>query len=377
MYKNKYYKYKNKYLHLMQGTMKGGGLDDDPDIVDYYDEDDLILAPHELFDSIQEDEEDANNILNDMMLKKEDFEGFETNKSDYVTDDLDQEGPQSDSPNEEFSDDQDMFIGQLDNRQDQLKTYQTKVTFTEPEVTSDEPTLIDIGEFGEVRGKAYDIGEFDEKSLFTNIQKKINKNKILLLKDKDSFDTFTDKYAKPRNNKIFINWLKVAKDYKGICIASSVLGDREDEIPFNNRITVDNWLYYDYNRLDDVIIFYKPRSLINFKEINRPFKGKMVDPYAIPENEFARLADPITFDKIVVIDDVTSFDKFTNKYGFLSKNDISINWIKLNQDYDGFYIDKDNDFFRQRQKKAYYKGNKYDSWIKKYKIDSGVVYLFD
>ena len=371
MYKNKYYKYKNKYLHLM----KGGLRDDDPDIVNAYDEDVLVLAPDELFDEIQDDEQSINNIINDMIVKKEDFEGFDTKKSDFVTDDLASDINQ----NETVTDDLNIFFDQLESRPDNLVINSPKVTFSEPEVTSDIPRTIDIGEFGEVRGKAYDIGEFDNMSIFTNIKKKnIDKNKkILALKDKDSFDTFTDRYAKPRNNKIFISWAKVAKDYKGIYIASSVLGDREDEIPFNGRTTVDNWLYYDYNRLDDVVIFKKPRNLITYKEISRPFKGKMVDEYAISENEFALISDPITFDKIVIIDDVTAFDKFTNKYGFDTKNSLSIDWQQINQDYDGFYIDKDNDFYRSRSRKSYYKGSEYDSWLKKYKIKPGIVYLFD
>jgi hypothetical protein len=126
-----------------------------------------------------------------------------------------------------------------------------------------------------------------------------------------------------------------------------------------------------------VIIFQKLRSLIDFKKITKPFNGKMVDEYAVEEEEFVKLSDPITFDKIVILDTVSAFDKFTSKYGILVKDKINIDWQNVNHDYDGFYIDKDNDFINLRNKKAFLKGEKFESWIKKYKIISGIVYLFD
>ncbi|ARF10013.1 hypothetical protein Indivirus_8_3 [Indivirus ILV1] len=320
MYKTKYYKYKNKYLDLV----KEEGFND-PDKVDAYDSPDLDHAPEEIDDSVQELDNEINENLEEMIMKKENFEGFDTKKIDFVTEDLQQ-------------------------------------------------VIIDIGEFGKARGKIYDVGEFD-KSLFTNVSK-ANKNKILELKDKNSFDIFTNRYGKPVRGKLFINWKMVAGDYRGIYIASSVLGDREEDIPFFDK-TSDNWLNYDYNRLDDVIIFQKIRDLINFKKITKPFVGKMVDEYAIGEEEFARFNDPLTYDKIIMINDSKSFDKFTNKYGMISNDQIKIDWNAVNHDYAGFYIDKDNDFFEKRSNKAYYQGEKYFSWVEKYNIHKGIVYLFD
>lgn len=320
MYKSKYYKYKNKYLNLI----KERGFND-PDKVDAYDSPDLVPAPEEIDDSVQELDNETNENFEEMIMKKENFEGFETKNIDFETEDLQQ-------------------------------------------------VIVDIGEFGKTRGKVYDVGEFD-KNLFTDVTRS-NKNKILALKDMKSFDIFTDRYGKPIKGKLFIDWKMVANDYKGIHIASSVLGDRKDDIPFFDK-TGDNWLNYDYNRLDDVIIFQKVRDTINFKKITKPFIGKMVDEYAIGEEEFARLSDPLTYDKIVVLDDVKSFDKFTNKYGMVSKDHIKIDWNTINHDYAGFYIDKDNDFFDKRSKKAYFKDEKYISWIKKYDIHEGIVYLFD
>ena len=184
--------------------------------------------------------------------------------------------------------------------------------------------------------------------------------------------------GKMKNKKLFINWAKVAKDYKGIHINNSVLGDRSDTIPYQDRTTADYWLYYDYNMINDVVIFHKVRDMITFKEIRKPFQGLMVDEYAISESDFVRYSDPITFDKILLIDDVKSFDKFTNKYGKLTKGKyIDINWNRVNRDYDGFYIDKDNDFYNERKNKAFYKNEEYVSWLKQNKIYKGIVYLFD
>ena len=49
--------------------------------------------------------------------------------------------------------------------------------------------------------------------------------------------------------------------------------------------------------------------------------------------------------------------------------------VKLN--YDGFYIDKDNTFFKKRKNSAYFKDKKFESWVKKNKLDKGLVYIFN
>lgn len=329
IYECKYIKYKNKYLNLVGGT----GYTD-PDKFDAFDSPDLNEAPVEIYDAAEEDEEEIIDELEEKVLEKEDFQGFDIDKgqktTDFITEDLDQQ-------------------------------------------------IIDIGEWGEARGKKYNLQEFDA-DVFTTLQRP-NKNKILALKTTDDFDTFTNKYGKMKNKKLFIKWGTVSKHYKGIYIDKTVLGDRSDVIPYQDR-TTDNWLFYDYNMLDDdVIIFHKLRDFMTFKEIKKPFQGIAVDEYAIPPEDFVRYSDPITFDKILLIDDVKSFDKFTNKYGkIIAHKDnkyIDINWNRVNRDYDGFYIDKDNTFYKDRKNTAFFKDEKYESWIKKSKIYKGVVYLFD
>jgi hypothetical protein len=329
MYKEKYYKYKNKYL----GLTKEEGFDD-PDKVDAAESPDLKEAPIEVYDAASDDEDEIIEDLEDQALKKEDFQGFDIDKgtktSDFVTENLQQQ-------------------------------------------------IVDIGELGKARGKKYNIEEFDS-DVFTTINR-LNKNKILALKNQNDFDKFTNKYGSKKKKKVFIKWDKVQKDFKGVYITKSVLGDRSDTIPYQDRTTTDNWLYYDYNMLDDVVIFHKYRNLINFKEINKPFHGLVVDEYAISDTDFAKYYDKITFDKILVIDNVKSFDKFTNKYGKILKSSkkkyIDINWKNVNHNYDGFYIDKDNTFFRERRNQAFYKGEKFESWVKKNKLNKGLVYIFN
>lgn len=328
MYKRKYYKYKNKYTKWIKENSF-----DDPDVVDAYDSDDLDpMSDKELV--IERDEEDEiDEILEENTKIKKDFEGFNTNAGEFESEDLKQD------------------------------------TF-------------DIGLFAKARGKSFDSNEFDDED-FGKLNKP-NKSKILRVDDKDTFDTFTEKYGfiNKKDKRPYIKWDVVNKDYKGIFIESSVLSDREDTIPYMGR-TVPNWVDYDFNHLDEVIIFKKYRNLIRSKDISKPFKGTVVDEYAIEDTEFSRITDPITNDKILLIDDVKSFDKFTFEYGVIKKNKknknklfIDINWRKLNINYDGFYIDKDNDFYNERYKYAFYDNKLYESWWFKNDIESGVVYLF-
>lgn len=116
------------------------------------------------------------------------------------------------------------------------------------------------------------------------------------------------------------------------------------------------------------------------KNIIEPFRGKILDPYSLPENLFVKITDN-TKNKILLIDNIKSFDKFTNKYGQISGqaacSHIKINWDSVNMDYNGFYLDKNQDFYNSRYKKAFYNNKKYTSWLYKNKISPGLVYLFE
>ena len=239
----------------------------------------------------------------------------------------------------------------------------------------------DIGSQGQARGKIYDISEIDN-SLFTTIKKHPSKHKILMLKNYNDFDMFTQKFGKmnKKNNNVYIEWRKVSNMYKGVYVMSSVIGDRYEDMPYMGR-TKSSWINYDYDYIDDVVIFIKQRSLMMSRHISEPFNGRIVDGYSIDEDEFVKISDPVTNDKILLLDNVKSFDKFTNKYGFLIKNkksqSVDIDWHKVNKDYDGFSIDKDNDFHEDRYEIAFFKDNRYQSWWINNQIEGGIVYLFN
>ena len=56
------------------------------------------------------------------------------------------------------------------------------------------------------------------------------------------------------------------------------------------------------------------------------------------------------------------FDKFTNKYGSIKDDTISIDWKAVSNDFAGVYLSPNDDFQRQRFDKAPYKKKMYESW---------------
>ena len=241
--------------------------------------------------------------------------------------------------------------------------------------------IFDIGMFGKARGKSYTIEQFD-KTEFIDMNMKHNNDKILIVNNKNSFDDFTEKYGyiNKKDKQLYIKWDQVHRHYKGIYIQSSALDDRDDTIPYKGK-TVQNWINYDFNKLDDVIIFKKYRSLIRQKEVSKPFKGHVVDSFGIDSNEFVGISEPIQNNKILVINDIKSFDKFTKKYGVVTPSKqlsfISIKWNKVSDDYDGITIQEDKFFKKNRYSKAFMNNNLYNSWWEKSGIATNVIYLFN
>lgn len=326
MYKKKYYKYKNKYLKLISGGDYDIPENIDPDDLDGLEE--LPIDEHELD---LEAEEEIDSEMKEKASERGEFIGFDIDPgTDFINESLQQD-------------------------------------------------IVDIGLKKNARGKIHLYSDFDP-DIYIKLKDKSEKTKILIIDTTEDFDDFTIKYGflDKNDNQIYISWEEIARKYKGIYISSSSQGDRDEDIPLGEK-TTENWLDYDYNFIDDVIIFVKFRNLINFRKISKPFKGKIADDYAIDEKEFVRIWDPITHDKILLIDDIKSFDKLTNTYGVLIQKKeqyINMDWNSLNKDYDGFYLDRDADFYKRLQK-AFYKGILYNSWVKKNGIEQGIVYLFD
>lgn len=350
MYKQKYYEYSGQnikrggftdisgFTNASSFVVRSSYSDNDPDFINPLDLDQhepLTLEEEDAYNSILSDEEIDRN-LESMIIERKNFKGFEIGSNtgtEFLTENLNQ-------------------------------------------------SVQDIGLYGKARGKIYEYTDFDKED-YIKMYKPSNKSKILMINNINSFDDFTIKYGEinENDNNIYIKWDDVSNKYKGIYIPSSALGNREDVIPYKDT-SVNNWIYNDFVFLDKVVIFKKPRVLLEYREINNPFDGYVVDEYAIDEEDFIRIYDKDKFmniDKILLIDDVKSFDIFTNKYGIPDKSNrtITIDWNKVSIDYDGIYIDKDNDFSQSRTRKVFYNDTKYRSWLKSSGIKIGLVYLFN
>lgn len=237
--------------------------------------------------------------------------------------------------------------------------------------------IVDIGIKYTARGRIFNEEDFSEND-YISIYRKPNINKILRITDTKSFDELTDSYGQYERKNMYIKWNTLSNKYRGIYITESVIGNREDVIPFKDT-TIDSWINKDYLYLNEVVIFKKQRLAKFTKKITKPFKGYIYDTYAINESEFTKLNHKNKSkykDSILMIDTIRSFDQFTNKYGYIKDNKIHMKWHLISKDYDGFCIDKNNDFII-RYKTAYYKGKKYISWWKNNKITDEVVYIFD
>lgn len=90
----------------------------------------------------------------------------------------------------------------------------------------------------------------------------------------------------------------------------------------------------------------------NYKDINR--------------EEFTQDLNNKNKNKILVINDIKSFDKFTDKYADIYEDSLYINWDKVANDFKGFYLETGNldesDLYNNRFIDAIYKGNVYTSW---------------
>jgi len=272
--------------------------------------------------------------------------------------------PERDISEEEMEDPKEREV--IDN------IFRSKKDIPEDALTSDnlESGKVDIGTVTKVQAKVIDNKYFDSNHYVSIL--KPNKRSVLSVRNKRLFDDFTNKYGILRGNMVFIDWERVAKDYKGVYIASSSLENRDDMIPFGEK-NVENWVNNEYNFLDDVLIFIPFRALIEPRTVDKPFKGYIVDQYSLNENDFARFNDKITFDKILLIDDLRAFDKFTNKYGYVENGKIDIDWNDVNIDYEGIYIDPNSDL-SSRENKAPHMEQFYDSWFDD--VGYGIVYVF-
>ncbi len=254
---------------------------------------------------------------------------------------------------------------------------------------------IDIGLFGLARGRVHNISEFNSND-FVTINNKPNEDKILRIDNLDAFDEFTERYGALGSNDedednefIYIKWNKVKDDYKGFYLNTGLSSERYSTAVYKDN-TYISWWEHEYmirlpeqnihDEIDGVVVFEKP-AYKRYKgyDIIKPFKGKIYRENDFPTETYIDIIKVPDSDKILLIDDMDSFDKFTNKYGYIHTNGIdkiSIKWKMVVKDYKGIYIDKDTTIHPNRYLLAFYKGKKYGSWWKYYDIHSGIVYVF-
>jgi len=247
------------------------------------------------------------------------------------------------------------------------------------------PEQIDIGIYGLARGIVRDKFRFG-KDEFIEIKEPPNK-KILIIQDIDSFDEFTEKYGllgsddeDEENEFIYIKWNKVADQYKGFYLNVGLSSERYSTATYKDKSYI-SWWENEYKLISGVIIFEEPiYERYKGYNITKPFSGNIYGENDFPQNNYIRYADGPDNTKILIIDNIDSFDEFTNKYGYLkehkNKTKIAIEWKKIRKDYKGIYIDKDIEIYPERYKMSFYKGKKYISWWKYYRIRSGTVYIF-
>ena len=229
--------------------------------------------------------------------------------------------------------------------------------------------IVDIGLLGVVRGILHDYSEYDPQD-FTTIHSK--NHKILKIDTLDDFDKFTSIYGKVKKQDITIDWKSVAESYRGFYLSQGI-PNRYDMVPYNNK-TYNSWIGRDYKVKNRVVIFKKNKNdVLKGEIIKYPFKAKIVDSYGIDEQEFTTFNES-GVGKILLMDDVKTFDNFTRKYGSLKNSKIMIDWMRVRKRFRGIYLDSDLESFRKYI--LVYNNKQHNSWWHDYGLRDNVVYMF-
>jgi hypothetical protein len=361
-YKKKYAKYKTKYIELRDKLLKY--------------ENSMVFSSNSEY---------TDNVIDPDYIKQDQLIRSTNSKYPYYlnVDSGDEDSVEINSGAEpESSDSTDLFIA--------------------------EETQKDVGIFGvnSARGKIRPKSEFSSTD-FTKLDKTNGKNKVLLIDNIDTFDEFTELYGgiynimtestESTNSSVsadkaflYIKWNKVADKYRGIFIHPGIMNDRFSSALFKG-ILYDSWWQGEYKvstrdeLLDNsgeqkVFIFEEPLYVrYQGKKVDKPFTGKVFKENHFSEDNYTHWHKGPDNEKILLLDKIKGFDKFTNKYGDLKNNKvIKINWNKVRYDWKGIYIDKDAfDLFYVRYNKSFLNGQKYASWWKNENVYIGVVYIFD
>ncbi len=217
-----------------------------------------------------------------------------------------------------------------------------------------------------------------DRSQFIKLNRDPSKNKILRISKSDNLDLFTQQYGKVNNNTLYINWIKLSKFYKGVYFKESAFNGREIDIPYKDT-TMKSWINHDMypNFIGKVIIFVHRDSEIVGEKITEPFKGTVVSELEFDEDDFIDVKDKSDQTKIVIMDNIKSFDVFTRRYGFVKDKFIDLKWDEIKKHYKGFYIENNRIIRGNRYKVAFLSDKRYGSWLVNNDIKLGAIYLFE
>lgn len=290
---------------------------------------------------------------------------------------------------EEFIEDTLVDIERQPRRMWYLDTEDEETDFQELYTTSRVPSIeqdnepVDVGIKGLARAEIKPKFRVQEDE-FINLADGPDKGKILEIKDLDSFDEFTEKYGFLESEDIdsdkeliLIKWDLVAENYRGFYLHPGLNSERYEDVVYKGEI-YPSWWKNEFN-YDGVLIFVKSEiETYEGKEISKPFSGKVFSYNDFTEDSYTDINTETNTEKILVLDSIKSFDKFSNNYGLVkSGNKLGILWRKVAEDYKGFYIDPNSPITEARIKRGFYNGKKIKSWLKSEGIKPGSVYIFD
>lgn len=130
--------------------------------------------------------------------------------------------------------------------------------------------------------------------------------------------------------------------------------------------------------------YYKENNYNRQYRVFKTYENKYISYYeAIPteinKNDFTTNLKKPDPKKILLIDNVETFDFFTNKYGQICKDleTSYIQWNRVANDYKGFYLNSSNtDLFIQKHEYVNYKVYRLNSWwVEEYNVNG--VMIFD
>lgn len=249
----------------------------------------------------------------------------------------------------------------------------------------------DLGAFGLARLVIRDLQDYSDTDFIYFSTVSSDKSKLLLIKDLDAFDNFTEYYGFINNGSLYISWDKVSRKYKGLYVHPSLLSERLEDAYYKGA-TYASWWSNEYLMQDKSIIskpieFIKAATPLSSKKISHPFKATVhtETEFSKSAGDYIGVVEKPDKSKILILTDTMSFDRFTNKYSKSKSKSKSpsIDWKRVAKDYRGVYIDKDQgvELARYRRDTLPSRGSrskhKIPSWWKRDDLKRGVVYIFN